>query len=92
MPQQPHPFIQNEMDELCKKKELRDLFNSSLSPRLMPSSMGPVEPEPRKLEPFQKKDAKIKELTKRVEALERLINITFNGHVLINGQFVKITP
>lgn len=33
----------------------------------------------------------IKELADRVESLERLIRITFNGHILINGQFQKIT-
>lgn len=45
-----------------------------------------------KPKPYVKKDQAIKKLTERVEALERLVQITFNGHVLINGQFVKILP
>lgn len=34
----------------------------------------------------------IKDLTERVESLESLIRSIFDGHVLINGQFRKITP
>ena len=34
----------------------------------------------------------INNLTERVESLEGLIKSIFDGHVLINGQFRKITP
>ena len=33
----------------------------------------------------------LQELIERVETLENLIKATFDGHVLINGQFRKIT-
>ena len=33
-----------------------------------------------------------KKLFEKIEDLERLIKITFDGHVLIDGQFQKITP
>ncbi len=45
-----------------------------------------------KPEPFVKKDEKINELIERVDAMERLIKVTFNGHVLIDGRFMKIIP
>lgn len=34
----------------------------------------------------------INNLTERVENIENLIKSIFDGHVLINGQFRKITP
>lgn len=34
----------------------------------------------------------IQDLTDRVESLENYIKAIFDGHVLINGQFCKITP
>ena len=37
-------------------------------------------------------DHDIDALTLRVEKLETLIKSIFDGHVLINGKFVKITP
>lgn len=42
----------------------------------------------------QKQDytQEIKDLTGRVESLENYIKSIFDGHVLINGQFRKITP
>ena len=38
----------------------------------------------------QDTSVEIEALKERVEALERLIKLTFNGHVLINGQFVDV--
>jgi len=35
---------------------------------------------------------KIQELIEKIEALENLLKLTFDGHVLIDGQFRKITP
>ena len=32
------------------------------------------------------------QLMEKIEDLERLIKITFDGHVLIDGRFQKITP
>ena len=42
----------------------------------------------------QKQDytQEIIDLTERVKSLENLIKSIFDGHVLINGQFRKITP
>lgn len=57
----------------------------------MPMGTGEFE-RTAKPEPYVNKDQQIKDLAERVEALERLINVTFNGHVLIDGQFVKIIP
>lgn len=34
---------------------------------------------------------KIAKLTERIDAMERLIKITFNNHVIINGRFVDMT-
>ncbi|MFH1627488.1 MAG: hypothetical protein ABIE47_02050 [Pseudomonadota bacterium] len=33
-----------------------------------------------------------KEIMEKIDTLERLIKATFDGHVLIDGRFQKITP
>lgn len=49
---------------------------------------------PEFLDGFKKKpinDEKLQELIDRVDALENLIKVTFDGHVLIDGQWRKFT-
>ena len=63
----PDPFA----TEQLKKDALSGLFDNATAPM---ETLGFMRPEPfveTKPEPYQKKDVKIKELTERVDALER---------------------
>lgn len=79
------------------KKAIENPFFSAIKPGqpFQPENFTPLRSMHEtfeKPEPYVKKDEKIKELTERVEALENLIKITFDGHVLIDGRFVKVLP
>jgi len=83
----------DQMREIDPEKYLRDhggvkKFFRSMEPEVPEG--GGFRPDPYIKHLKLPDNKELKELIERVESLENLIKMTFGGHVLINGQFVKI--